>query len=105
MPAYCLFDNLEVHDAAALEEYRRRVAPVVAAHGGRYVVLGGPVEVVEGTWSPAFPVMIEFPDIEAARRWYASDAYRELKALRLSSTRSSGVIFGGADGALSTAAG
>lgn len=94
MPAYCFFDNLEVLDPAALEEYKRRVAPLVAAHGGRYVVLGGPVEIVEGEWSPIFPVLIEFPSLEAARGWYHSDAYRELKAIRLHATRSNGVILG-----------
>lgn len=92
MPAYCFFDNLEVLDGAALEEYKQRVAPLVSAHGGRYVVLGGPVDVVEGTWSPTFPVMIEFPSIEAARGWYHSDEYREVRAIRLRATRSNGVI-------------
>lgn len=94
MAAYCLFDNIEVHDPAALAEYARRVAPVVAAHGGRYVTLGGPVEILEGSWSPTFPVMIEFPSIEAARGWYDSEEYRELKALRMRATRSAGVLFG-----------
>lgn len=94
MPAYCFFDNLEVLDPAALEEYKHRVAPLVEAHGGRYVVLGGPVDVVEGTWSPAFPVMIEFPSLEAARGWYHSEEYREIRAIRLGATRSNGVIFG-----------
>jgi len=94
MSAYCFFDNLEVFDPAALEEYKRRVAPLVEAHGGRYVVLGGPVDVVEGTWSPTFPVMIEFPSIEAARRWYHSEEYREVRAIRLLATRSNGVIIG-----------
>jgi uncharacterized protein (DUF1330 family) len=98
MAAYCLFDNLEVLDPAALDEYKRRVAPLVEAHGGRYVVLGGAVAVVEGTWSPTFPVMIEFPSLDAARGWYHSDAYRELKAIRLRATRSDGVILAGVEG-------
>ena len=95
MNAYCLFDNLEVHDSAALAEYARRVAPIVQAHGGRYVTLGGRVELLEGSWSPTFPVLIEFPSIDAARGWYDSDEYRELKELRMRATRSNGVLFGG----------
>ncbi|HET8799254.1 MAG TPA: DUF1330 domain-containing protein [Thermoanaerobaculia bacterium] len=95
MAAYCLFDNLEVVDAGKLEEYKNRVAPVVAQYGGRYVVLGGNVDLVEGDWRPAFPVMIEFPDLARARQWYASDEYRELKALRLSAVRSNAVFLEG----------
>ena len=95
MSAYCFFDNLEVTDAAKLEEYKNRVAPVVEKYGGRYIVLGGKMDVVEGDWQPVFPVIIEFPSLEQAHRWYASDEYRELKALRLSAVRSNAVFIEG----------
>jgi len=95
MSAYFLFDNLKVNDPAALEEYKRRAAPLIAAYGGRYVVIGGEVELVEGSWRPTFPVMIEFPDIEHARRWYRSAEYRELKGLRLGAVESNGVLLAG----------
>lgn len=95
MSAYCLFDNLDVSDPHKLDEYKQRVAPVVEKFGGRYVVMGGPVERVEGDWSPTFPVMIEFPSLEKAKQWYASDDYAELKALRLSAVTSNGVIIAG----------
>ncbi|MDL1872872.1 DUF1330 domain-containing protein [Deltaproteobacteria bacterium PRO3] len=95
MSAYCLFDNLEVIDAAKLEEYKSRVAPVVEKYGGRYVVLGGKVELMEGQWRPTFPVMIEFPNLDRARQWYFSDEYRELKELRLSAMKSNAVLLEG----------
>lgn len=60
MSAYCLFDNLEITDPAKLEEYKVHVFAVVQQYGGRYVVLGGKVQLVEGTWKPTYPVMIEF---------------------------------------------
>ena len=95
MAAYCLFDNLEVHDPKKLEEYKSRAAPVVAQYGGRYVAIGGRVSRVEGTWQPVFPVIIEFPSLEQAHRWYDSDAYQELKALRLSAVTSNAVFIEG----------
>jgi uncharacterized protein (DUF1330 family) len=95
MSAYCLFDNLEVSDLAKLEEYKNRVAPVVRQYGGRYVVLGGEVDLVEGAWKPTYPVMIEFPSLEQARRWYDSDEYRALKGLRLSAGRFNAVFMEG----------
>lgn len=83
MTAYCLFDIREVNDADAMARYQAEVVPVVESFGGRYVVIGGPWQVVEGDWRPTFPVMISFPDISAANAWYGSDAYRDLKTLRL----------------------
>jgi uncharacterized protein (DUF1330 family) len=82
MPAY-LIANVNVHDAAAFEEYRRQVPATIAKHGGRYLVRGGRVERLEGTWSPARLVVLEFPSMEQARRWYDSEDYRGPKALRL----------------------
>jgi uncharacterized protein (DUF1330 family) len=82
MPAFALFDNLQVDDPEALAEYAARVTPIVERFGGRYVVRGGEWETLEGQWSPRFPVMIEFPDLAAARAWYHSDAYRPLRDLR-----------------------
>ena len=95
MPTYCLFDNIEVTDPAKLEEYKERAAPVVVQYGGRYVVLGGKVDRVEGDWQPVFPVIIEFPSLAQAHRWYNSKEYRELKALRLSAVKSSAVFIEG----------
>lgn len=95
MAAYCLFDNVEVLDPGKLDEYKSRVAPVVQRYGGRYVVLGGKIDVMEGQWRPTFPVMIEFPDLERAHQWYSSDEYAELKALRLSAVKSTAVFIEG----------
>ena len=95
MAAYAFFDNLSVLDPERLEAYKERVGRVVERFGGRYVVLGGDVQRVEGDWQPVFPVVIEFPDLDAARQWYDSAEYAELKALRLSAVRSNGVLIGG----------
>ena len=64
MAAYFLVDVLAIKDAAKMDEYRAQVAPVVEKFGGRYVVIGGPFQVVEGSYQPTFPVMIEFPSME-----------------------------------------
>ena len=95
MAAYALFDNLEVLDPGALDAYKERARSVVERFGGRYIVLGGAVDRVEGGWQPVFPVLIEFPDPETARRWYDSPEYAELKAIRLAAVRSNGVLIAG----------
>lgn len=73
MAAYCFFDILEVTDPAKMQEYRSRITAVVESFGGRYLALGGPFDVVEGNGKPVFPVIIEFPSLEQAHRWYDSD--------------------------------
>ncbi len=70
-----------VKDAAAYDAYRAANGPVFAEYGARFLVRGGPQEVVEGDAKPR-TVVIEFPTIEAARACYASDGYKAAKALR-----------------------
>ena len=95
MAAFCFFDNIEVTDPKKLEDYKNRVASIVDRYDGRYVVLGGHMVVVEGDWRPVFPVIIEFLSLEQAHRWYDSDEYRELKALRLSASKANAVFMEG----------
>ena len=79
MPAYYLVDIREIKNEAKMQEYRARISPVVERFGGRYVIIGGPVQVVEGSYQPVSPVMIEFPTMADARRWYDSEEYQELR--------------------------
>ena len=95
MPAYCVFHIRQVLDPALLAAYRERVRATVEHYGGRYVFVGGVVEVVEGDWRPAFPVIIEFPSLAQARAWYDSPEYAPLKAQRLGATRGGAVFMEG----------
>lgn len=95
MAAYFFFDVHQVVDEPKMESYRQRVFETVAKHGGRYLVIGGPTEAIEGGWKPDFPVMIEFPSAEQARRWYDSADYAGLKSLRLAATRGDAVLMTG----------
>ena len=74
MPAYVISD-VTIRDAEAIESYRTRAAASIAQHGGRYLVRGGEVETLEGIWKPGPLIVVEFPDIETARRWYRSAEY------------------------------
>jgi uncharacterized protein (DUF1330 family) len=90
--AYCLFDIFEVIDAKKLEQYRAGVLATVKKYHGRYLVLGGICERVEGDWQPNFPVLIEFHSLSQAYAWYNSDEYKELKALRIAGSKSNAVF-------------
>ncbi|WP_067817892.1 DUF1330 domain-containing protein [Actinomadura kijaniata] len=62
-------------------EYIERIQATMAPFGGRFLVHGSEVEVVEGTFEGAI-VMLGFPDRDAIHAWYASEPYQEILPLR-----------------------
>jgi uncharacterized protein (DUF1330 family) len=82
MAAYIIADT-KVHDAEGYERYKALARPLAEAHGGRYLARGGEMIVDdEALWSPTRLVIIEFPDVETARAFLASEEYAPVKALR-----------------------
>lgn len=82
MPKGYWIGHVTVSDAAAYEAYRQANAVAFTKYGARFLVRGGPQEVVEGSLRPR-AVVIEFPSLQAARDCYASPEYEAAKALRL----------------------
>ena len=94
MPAYVVAE-VTVTDPATMEEYRKRVPATLAPFGGRFIVRGGAHQTVEGDWKPNRLVILEFPSMEHAHRWYDSEEYREPKAMRLRAGRTNVVLVDG----------
>lgn len=86
MPAYVIVET-DVTDPEQYEQYKAASPAAIAAGGGRFLVRGGELVVLEGDWRPPRLVMLEFEDLEAARRWYESEAYQEAKKLREGAAR------------------
>jgi uncharacterized protein (DUF1330 family) len=81
MPAYLLVD-CEVTDPARYERYKKLAPPAIAKYGGRYLARGGETTRLEGDWQPNRIVVLEFPDAQTAKRFYASPEYRAARAER-----------------------
>ena len=81
MPAYVIAE-IEIHDPEQYQHYRDAVPDVIAQHGGRFVARAGDLAVLEGDWQPKRLVILEFENLETAKRWYESSEYQEVKALR-----------------------
>jgi uncharacterized protein (DUF1330 family) len=81
VPAYIIVET-DVTDPEQYELYKAASPGAVAAGGGRFLVRGGELAVFEGEWSPTRLVVLEFEDLEAARRFYESDEYQAAKKLR-----------------------
>ena len=86
MPAYVVAD-IQVTDPAAYEPYRSLAGASIARFGGRFMVRGGPVELLEGEPQPERIVIIEFPDAETARRWHHSEEYQSAVKIREAASR------------------
>jgi len=82
MAAYFIVD-LDVKNPQAYKAYKQAAAASIAQYGGRYLVRGGKHEVLEGDWRPTRLVVLEFPSLDAAKRWYASEEYGKAKPIRL----------------------
>ena len=81
MPAYIIV-QVDVQDPVRYEDYKKLVPPSLVKFGGRFLVRGGRTETLEGTWAPKRFVVVEFPDVERAKAWWASEEYAAAKALR-----------------------
>ena len=81
MAAYVLVE-VDVTDAEQYDRYRPLAGASVEQYGGRYLVRGGASDVLEGDRVPKRLVVLEFPDADAARRWYHSPEYQEAKSVR-----------------------
>jgi uncharacterized protein (DUF1330 family) len=84
-------------DESMFSEYRKAVPATIEAFGGKFIVRGGPLKLLEGEWPNPRLVIIEFPSREAAEGWYRSPAYQKIIELRLSSTVGNLVIVEGQD--------
>ena len=88
MPAY-IYGNVEITDPTLYEAYRREVPALIAAHGGRYLVRGGAVSVLEGNGVPHRQVILEFPDMANLQAFYTSPEYQRLVKIRQSASTGS----------------
>ncbi len=82
MAAYVIVE-VNVTDPQLFAEYAKDVPASIAAYGGKYLVRGGATETKEGGWAPKRVVLLEFPSIDQARKWYDSPEYKPLLAMRL----------------------
>jgi len=76
----------------------RNTSPVswkLLPHLGRVLVAADHVDVLEGTWLQTHTVVLEFPSMEHARRWYESPGYRSIVQHRFKAATSNLVLVRG----------
>ncbi len=87
MSAFLIVDT-QIEDSDAYEKYKKLAKPIAEKYGGRYRARGGALDIVEtDLWTPTRIVIIEFPDMHAARAFVDSDEYAPVKPLRRENAR------------------
>ena len=81
MPAYVIAE-VEITNPEGYKEYGAMVPATITQYGGRFLARGGKSQALEGDWPERRRVIIEFPSVEAARKWWDSPEYAKPKALR-----------------------
>lgn len=94
MSAYVLLD-IEVRDQEMYAQYVARATAIIEKAGGRYLVRGGKVTPLSGTWQPKRLVVIEFSSVEQARQCFSSAEYLTIAPLRERATISNAIIVEG----------
>ncbi|HEY9660157.1 MAG TPA: DUF1330 domain-containing protein [Allocoleopsis sp.] len=81
MSAYVI-SEVEFLDENLVNTYRSLAAASIAKYEGRYLARGAIPQVVEGETTERRIVIVEFPSMEKARKWYTSPDYAEALKLR-----------------------
>jgi uncharacterized protein (DUF1330 family) len=95
MAAYVLAE-VEVTNPDGYKQYTAHVPATIARYGGRFLVRGGASEALEGDWPKVRRVIIEFPDLATAKRWWQSPEYEKPKAMRLANSKGRLILLEGA---------
>lgn len=97
MSSYLIIDT-QTLDEEAYSEFAPKISEALAAHGGRFLVRGGNLEVIEGDWTPDRIVIMAFESAEGAGEFARSAEYTALQELRTQAVRAKVVAVDGYDG-------
>jgi uncharacterized protein (DUF1330 family) len=77
-----IISDVVPRDAEAWSAYVRLAPSTIEKYGGRYLARGGPIQTIEGNWSPRAIILVQFPDQAAVTRWYGSPEYAKALEFR-----------------------
>ena len=81
MPKGYWIVHVDVHNNETYAKYREANAIAFEKFGARFIVRGGE-QIIEEGYSKSRTVVIEFDDLETAKKCYESDEYRRAKKIR-----------------------
>jgi uncharacterized protein (DUF1330 family) len=94
MTAYVIA-SVNVTDAEKYKSYQALSPGAIAAHGGKFVVRGGAMEVLEGSWPRPRVVVVQFDSVDAAKKFYNSAEYTAARDAREGAAEFSMIVVDG----------
>ena len=86
MAAYVVV-RVEITDPEQFKVYQQLASASVEKYGGRFLVRGGAMVELEGSWDAPRMVVLEFESLERATSWYNGPEYSEAIAARKDAAR------------------
>ena len=80
---YVVVTIKEIKDLEAFRDYAVKVDPIIARYGGKYVAVDKAPDVRSGEWPYLRTVIVAYPNLAAAQRWYDSPEYKEIIPIRM----------------------
>ena len=77
----------QVTDWNEFQRYQEAALPSILAHKGKAIVATKTVTILEGRWTANWTVVLEFPSMQAAKDWYASQSYQQAIPIRKKATK------------------
>ena len=81
MSAYIIADVTVTHPEQ-MAQYREWSTKAAQEYGAEFVVRGGAITVLEGSWQPSRLVVLKFETADKARAYYASETYTQARQVR-----------------------
>ena len=99
-PVYFVID-VHIKNPEAMKPYQAKVEETFKAFGGKRIVAGGRIDVLEGNAPQGKIVIVQFPSMEQAHAWHESPAYKAIIGYRHAAAESHAYLVEGV--ALATA--
>lgn len=93
-PAFFIFDS-KITNKDALAPYLAKVEATYKAFGGKMIVQGGALEVIEGAAPQGIIVVLRFDSMGKAKAWYESDSYQSIISYRHAGAQANGWLVEG----------
>ncbi len=81
MPKGYIIASIRTDDMDTMRRFAEASAPVIAEYGGRVLARDPNPDIREGA-QQGISVVVEFDDVETAKRFYDSEGYTSAKSIR-----------------------
>jgi uncharacterized protein (DUF1330 family) len=91
--------QITIHDREEYARYEAKFLDVFTQFKGEMLAVSETAVVVEGQWPCTRTVLIKFPTVDEAQRWYNSPEYQAIAKHRFAASSGNAVIIEGLPGA------